>query len=334
MRIIITEEQFNNLIPPSVKRRMNPEDFVLIDNIIQTNKKYYLNFSFDIFFENLIRESLGEFIKEYKVEEINPNLDDDVWELEENLIYKIFWQLTPFLKKKYYDELYDHYMEYHRRRGNITESSDNKRNHLYRRIGEIEDVFKEYEDLFIRTAKGLDKDGFIHSIPLFIGDIIAGRLEEKGIDFDYVTFRNQIKVFVLSHFYQELNDFYSKHKKPLTESEHLKGLFSELPSYLKRRVTMEDLEWLDKSITGVIPGTPTRRDFDTFCYDVLGDLLHEFVVERKDDEIDTVEDPDYGLVYSEDGFNEVASIYWELMPFLKKRYEIKLRQAFERKRQQ
>ena len=63
MRIIITEEQFNNLIPPSVKRRMNPEDFVLIDNIIQTNKKYYLNFSFDIFFENLIRESLGEFIK-------------------------------------------------------------------------------------------------------------------------------------------------------------------------------------------------------------------------------------------------------------------------------
>lgn len=238
MKIIITEEQFNNLIPPSVKRRMNPEDFVLIDNIIQTNKKYYLNFSFDIFFESLIRDSLNEFIEEYKVKEINPNLDGDVWALEENLIYEIFWQLTPFLKKKYYDEYYDYYMEYHRRRGNIT------------------------------------------------------------------------------------------------ESEHLKGLFSELPSYLKRRVTMEDLEWLDKSIIGIIPGTPTRRDFDLFCQDVLGDLLHEFVVERKDDEIDTVEDPDYGLVYSEDGFDKVVSIYWELMPFLKKRYEIKLRQSFERKRQQ
>jgi hypothetical protein len=117
----------------------------------------------------------------------------------------------------------------------------------------------------------------------------------------------------------------------IKESEHLKGLLSELPTSLKRRVTMEDLEWLDKSITGIIPGTPIRRDFDTFCYDVLGDLLHEFVVERKDDEIDTVDSPEYGLVYSEDGFNEVASIYWKLMPFLKKRYEIKLSQAFDRK---
>ena len=220
------------------------------------------------------------------------------------------------------------------RRGNITESIDNKRKHLYRRIGEIEDVFKEYEDLFIRTAKMLDKDGFIHSTPLFIGDIIAGRLEEKGIDFDYVIFRNQMRVFVKSHFYQELNDFYNKHKKPLTESEHLKGLLSELPPFLKRRVTMEDLEWLDKSITDHINGMPVRNDFDVFAYDVLGDLLHEFVVERKDDEIDTVDSPEYGLVYSEDGFNEVASIYWKLMSFLKKRYEIKLSQAFERKRQQ
>ena len=122
-------------------------------------------------------------------------------------------------------------------------------------------------------------------------------------------------------------------RRVLKESEHLKGLFSSLPTFLKRRVTMEDLDWLDKGINEVIPGTPTRRDFDIFCQDVLGDLLHEFVVERKDDEIDTVEDPVYGLVYSEDGFSVVASIYWKLMPFLKKRYEYKLRQAFERKRQ-
>jgi len=122
-------------------------------------------------------------------------------------------------------------------------------------------------------------------------------------------------------------------RRLLKEFEHLKGLFSELPPFLKRRVTMEDLDWLDKGINEVIPGTPTRRDFDTFCEDVLGDLLHEFVVERKDDEIDTVVDPVYGLVYSEDGFDKVASIYWELKPFLKKRYEIKLRQAWERKKQ-
>jgi len=122
-------------------------------------------------------------------------------------------------------------------------------------------------------------------------------------------------------------------RRLIREFEHLKGLFSELPPFLKRRVTLFDLEWIDKEITDHIYGMPTRRDFDTFCEDVLGDLLHEFVVERKDDEIDTVVDPVYGLVYSEDGFDKVASIYWELKPFLKKRYEIKLRQAWERKKQ-
>ena len=117
----------------------------------------------------------------------------------------------------------------------------------------------------------------------------------------------------------------------IKESEHLKGLLSELPPFLKRRVTMEDLEWMDGKLNEFMVNTPAVSKFDTFCYDVLGDLLHEFVVERKDDEIGTVDSPEYGLVYSEDGFNEVASIYWKLMPFLKKRYEIRLRNAYNRK---
>jgi hypothetical protein len=122
-------------------------------------------------------------------------------------------------------------------------------------------------------------------------------------------------------------------RRLLKESEYLKGLFSELPPFLKRRVTLFDLEWIDKEITDHIYGMPTRGDFDTFCEDVLGDLLHEFVVERKDDEIDTVDDPDYGLIYDDNSLDKVASMYWELKPFLKKRYEIKLRQAWERKKQ-
>jgi len=121
-------------------------------------------------------------------------------------------------------------------------------------------------------------------------------------------------------------------RRIIKESEHLKGLFGDLPPFLRRRLTMEDLEWLDKEITDHINGMPVRNDFDVFCDDVLGDLLHEFVVDRKDDEIDTVEDPHYGLIYSEDGFDEVASIYWQLMPYLKKRYEFRLRKAWERKK--
>ena len=124
-------------------------------------------------------------------------------------------------------------------------------------------------------------------------------------------------------------------KRLIREFEHLKGLFSELPPFLKRRITMEDLEWLDRELGGhinVYKHIQVHTYFDTFVYDVLADLLHEFVVHRKEDEIETVEDPHYGLIYSEDGFNDVASIYWKLMPYLKKRYEIKLRQAWERKK--
>ena len=37
-------------------------------------------------------------------------------------------------------------------------------------------------------------------------------------------------------------------KRVLKESEHLKGLFGSLPPFLRRRLTMEDLDWLDKGI--------------------------------------------------------------------------------------
>lgn len=119
-------------------------------------------------------------------------------------------------------------------------------------------------------------------------------------------------------------------RKVLKESEHLKGLFSELPPFLRRRLTMEDLVWLDIELIDHISGMSPRNDFDMFADDVLGDLLHDFVVERKDDEIDTVDDPNYGLIYDDNSLDGVFTIYWELMPYLKKRYEIKLRQGWER----
>lgn len=121
-------------------------------------------------------------------------------------------------------------------------------------------------------------------------------------------------------------------KRLIREFEHLKGLFSELPPFLKRRLAMEDLEWLDKNLNSHIVNMIPSDKFDDFCDYVIGDLLHEFVVERKDDEIDTVDDPHYGLIYDDNSLDSVASIYWELMPYLKKRYEIKLRQGWERKK--
>jgi len=330
MKIIITEEQLYNLIPPSVKRRMTERDFDILDDVIRNNKRYYVGQDFDKYLEGNLQDSLNEFIHDYKIEEINQDFDNDDWDNEENIISKIFWQLIPFLKKKYHDVLYDYHMGYHTQRGNINESIANKRKHLYRRVGEIEDILKEYEDLFIRTAKGLDKDGFIHATSMFIGDILAGRLEEKGTDFDYVTFRNQIKVFVQSHFYQELVDFYNKHKKQLTESQY-ERLFTDLPPFLKRRITLDDLKYFDDNITSYILSTPPMDDLKYFSSVVIGDLLHDFIMDRKGDEIETEEDPDYGVVYKDESRDKIMGMYWDLKPILIKKYKDRLYQAWERK---
>jgi hypothetical protein len=331
MKIIITEEQFYNLIPPSVRRRMTDNDFDILDVVIHNNKRYYVAQDFDRYLEGNLHDSLNEFVHDYKLEEINRYLDYDDLDDEENIKYKIFWQLIPFLKKKYHDVLYDYHMEYHRRRGNVNESSDNKKKHLYRRIGEIEDVLNEFEDLFIRTAKDLNKDGFIHATSMFIGDILAGRLEEKETDFDYVTFRNQIKRFVETHFYEELNDFYRKNKKPLTESQDEK-IFNKLPISIKRRLTQDDLDYIDGELTHYILSTPPTNKFEDFSSSVIGDVLHEFIIGYKGDEIETEEDPEYGEVYNEESRNKVMEMYWVLKPILEKKYKDRLYRAWERKK--
>jgi hypothetical protein len=135
MKIIITEEQFYNLIPSAVRRRMTDNDFDILDVVIHNNKRYYVAQDFDRYLEGNLHDSLNEFVHDYKLEEINRYLDYDDLDDEENIKYKIFLQLIPFLKKKYHDVLYDYHMEYHGRRGNVNESSDNKKKHLYVGMG-------------------------------------------------------------------------------------------------------------------------------------------------------------------------------------------------------
>jgi hypothetical protein len=321
MKIIITEEQLYNLIPPSVRRRMTDKDFEILDGIIDNNKRYFITQSFGEYLDGNLRDSLNEFIREYKVEEIDPNLDNDDWDNEEDIIYNIFWQLIPFLKKKYHDVFYDYYMGYHTQRGNINESSINRTKHLYRRIGEIEDVLNEFEDLFIRTTKSLDKDGFIHATSMFIGDILAGRLEERDTDFDYVTFRNQIKVFVQSHFYQELSDFYRKNKKQLTESQD-ERLFGELPNSIKRRLEPGDLDKFDEIVDNKykLRGYYFSGNFENYFNSVISDSIDTFVVNYKFPRYEGGTDLDD---YNDDR-RKVILLFQKLIPFLKEKYRDKL----------
>jgi hypothetical protein len=326
MKFIITKEEID-LIPPVVRRRMTERDFDILDDVIHNNKRYYVAQDFNRYLEGNLRDSLNEFIHDYKLEEINQDLDYDDLDDEEIIKYKIFWQLIPFLEKKYHDLLYDYHMEYHGRSGNINESSDNKKKHLYRRIGEIEDVFNdnEFEDLFIRTAKDLNKDGFVHATSMFIGDILAGRLEEKGVDFDYVTLRNQIKRFVQSHFYQELVDFYNKHKKQLTESQD-ERLFNDLPNSLKRRLTTDDFDYLELIIDSKykLRGYYLSGNFENYFNSVISDSIDTFVVNYKFPRYEGGTDLDD---YNADR-RKVISLFQGLIPFLKEKYRDKLYQFY------
>lgn len=98
-------------------------------------------------------------------------------------------------------------------------------------------------------------------------------------------------------------------------------LFKELPTSLKRRLTPDDFEYFDNKISKQIYNTSWRPEFDKFSYDVIAQLMHEFVLDRKEDEIETDNDPEYGVMYNDDSLDKVFEMYWELIPFLEKHYK-------------
>jgi hypothetical protein len=117
----------------------------------------------------------------------------------------------------------------------------------------------------------------------------------------------------------------------ITESQY-ERLFNDLPNSLKRRLTTDDLEYFDRELTHYILSTPPTNKFEEFSSYVIGDLLHEFIIARKGDEIETEEDPDYGVVYNEESRNKVMDIYWDLKPILEKKYKDRLYKSWERKK--
>ena len=117
----------------------------------------------------------------------------------------------------------------------------------------------------------------------------------------------------------------------ITESQY-EMLFKEFPNFLKRRITPDDLEYLDKELSHYILSTPPLDKFESFSQMVIGDLLHNFVVDRKSDEIETENDPDYGIIYNDNSLDKVFKMYWNLIPILKKRYKDILYQAWGRKK--
>ena len=119
-----------------------------------------------------------------------------------------------------------------------------KQRHLYRRIGDIKRYFDENEELFKSVVKSTNIGGFCHAVSMYISDMIAQDVENttSNPDFDYVTFRNQIQLFIQSHFYDEMREFYNENRKPLSESKDI--------SFLRRQSKIKNL--VDSGINGFI----------------------------------------------------------------------------------
>lgn len=117
----------------------------------------------------------------------------------------------------------------------------------------------------------------------------------------------------------------------LKESAHLEGLFDSMPLYLQRRLKIRDLLYFDLNLDKYIRETPPLNSFEKFSEDVIYDMLHHFVIDERDHEIDTGIDPEYGVMYDEISLDKVFGMYWELGPLLIKRYEKKLEMGYNKK---
>jgi hypothetical protein len=96
-------------------------------------------------------------------------------------------------------------------------------------------------------------------------------------------------------------------------------LLEALPLPLKRRITKEDFNWIDKKINNLDTVTSWYRNngsFDDFTRDVIGDIINEFVMEMKGDDIKTIPDDMFGEVFDDDDLERYFVLYWDIIPIL------------------
>lgn len=97
-------------------------------------------------------------------------------------------------------------------------------------------------------------------------------------------------------------------------------LLGKLPLPLKRRITVDDFNWIDKRINNP-KNSFVFIPFDRFSYDFIADIIHDFVMDRKGDQIKTVFNDEYGEVFDDDDLDKHFKIYWEIIPILEDLYK-------------
>ena len=115
----------------------------------------------------------------------------------------------------------------------------------------------------------------------------------------------------------------------ITESQY-QNLLGNVSPTLQRRLTSDDFEWIEKEFRINLIHSPKHiTNFDEFCDYVLGDTVHEFVMEKRYNEIKTIPDEEWGDVYDEKSQSDVMDIYWPLIPVLKDMFYDELYEIWE-----
>jgi hypothetical protein len=112
----------------------------------------------------------------------------------------------------------------------------------------------------------------------------------------------------------------------ITESQ-----YNMLSNSIRRRLTPNDFKYFDSNLAYHIDNTNWFADFNEFSYEVIIDLVNEFVFVRKNDELPVPYD-DLDIPNNiPPEVTKVFDLYFEIIPFLEKKYKNRLYQAWKAK---
>ena len=111
----------------------------------------------------------------------------------------------------------------------------------------------------------------------------------------------------------------------ITESQ-----YNILSNSLKRRLTPDDFEYFNRELVYHIDDTRWVPNFNEFSYDVISSLVNEFVLGKKYDELPAPpQGVDLEVFGMSPGVTKVFDLYFDIIPFLEKKYKNRLYQAWK-----
>jgi len=109
MKILINESQFYNLIPSSVKRRLEVDDLEILDKTINMKIRgrgnWFHSDTFEQYFDDIILGSIEYLVYNHK----EWGMDTDDWLKRRTEMEKIFQGLIPYLEKRYRNQAKAYY---------------------------------------------------------------------------------------------------------------------------------------------------------------------------------------------------------------------------------